>query len=163
MYIYSTTTSQGLNYKISCNGYGQAPKKIDNNYTLLLCSQEHSTINLFSPISSIVFTSNTLPINNELVSAPSVYYNSKNVQSTDYNRISQTVADFESNDLTYKPYLVYQPSIFRYIDLKGNTPLTNIDISCYWKNNIGDLIPFYLNPGDSANLKIMFCLKQTQN
>lgn len=163
MYIYSTTTTQGLNYKISCNGYGQAPKENDNNYTLLLCAQEHSTINLWSPISSIVFTSNTLPINNELVSAPSVYYNAKNIQSTNNNKTSQTVADFEASDLTYKPYLVYQPSIFRYIDLKGHTALTNIDISCYWKNNIGDLIPFYLNSGDTASMKIMFCLKQTQN
>ena len=70
------------------------------------------------------------------------------------------MADFESSDLTYKPYLVYQPSIFRYIDLKGKTPLKNIDISCYWKNNKG---PFYLNAGDSASMKIMFCSKQTQN
>jgi hypothetical protein len=163
MYIYSTTSTQGLNYKISCNGYGQALKETNSNYTLLLCTQEHSTINLWSPISSIVFTSNTLPINNELVSAPSVYLNSKSIQSTDNNIISQTVADFEASDLTYKPYLAYQPSIFRYIDLKGNSELRNIDISCYWKNNIGDLTPFYLNSGDSASMKIMFCLKQTQN
>ena len=163
MYIYSTTSLQGLNYRISCNAYGQAPKQTSGTYTLLLCEQEHTTINLWSPISSIVFTSNTLPINNELVSAPSVYLNSKSIQSTDNNIISQTVADFEASDLTYKPYLAYQPSIFRYIDLKGNSELRNIDISCYWKNNIGDLTPFYLNSGDSASMKIMFCLKQTQN
>nr|WPF46697.1 MAG: putative minor capsid protein [Lake Baikal virophage 9] len=163
MYINSTTTTQGLNYRISCNGYGQAPTETLSTYTKLYCAQEHSTINLWSPISSIVFTSNTLPINNELVSAPSVYLNAVTQQSTNNNKISQTVADFESGDLTYKPYLAYQPNIYRYIDLKGDTALQNIDISCYWKNNIGDLIPFYLNAGDTASMKIMFCLKQTQN
>ena len=163
MYIYSTSSTQGLNYRISCNSYGNAPTQNMGEYTGLLCSQEFSTISLWSPISSIVFTTNTLPVRKELVSAPSIFLNGVSYQQTDNNIISSTVADFEASDLTYKPYLVYQPNIFRYIDLEGDSPLSTIDIRCFWKNNLGELIPFYLNSSESASMKIMFCLKQTQN
>jgi hypothetical protein len=162
MILQSTTSSTGLNYQISCNAYNIAPTTT-TTYTQQLLTQEYSTVSVWNPIMSIVFTSNTMPIVCEQLSAPLVYMNGTTIQSTNNSNIANIITDFESNDGLYKPNLVYQPYIFRYKELIGNSPLSSIDIQCFWKSRSGTLIPFYLNTGCSASLKLMFCLIGSQN
>ena len=125
--------------------------------------QEYSTISVWNPVMSMVFTSNTMPIVCEQLSAPLIYLNGVTIQSTNNSNIANIITDFEANDAIYKPLLVYQPTIYRYKELIGNSPLSFIDISCFWKSRSGNLIPFYLNAGCSASIKLMFCLIGTQN
>ena len=65
-----------------------------------------------------------------------------------------------TNDLCYKPNLIYSPSAEnRYIDMFGNNDISNIDINVFWKDQKGNLMPFYLQSGASASIKILFKLK----
>jgi hypothetical protein len=162
MLLQSTTSITGLNYQLACNTYGTT-NTISGSYEAQILQQEYSTISVWNPVMSIVFTSNTMPIVCEQLSAPLVFLNGKTKQSTNTSNIAHIITDFEANDGVYKPNLVYQPNIYRYTELIGNIPLNSIDIRAFWKNRLGELIPFYLNTGCSASLKFMFCLKDTQN
>ena len=163
MKINSTSSTNGLNYQISTSNYGNANTENVSNYTAQLLIQEYSTISVWNPVMSMVFTSNTMPIVCEQLSAPLIYLNGITIQSTNNSNIANIITDFEANDAIYKPLLVYQPTIYRYKELIGNSPLSSIDISCFWKSRSGNLIPFYLNAGCSASIKLMFCLIGTQN
>jgi len=162
MILNSSSSSTGLNYQISCDAYGIASTST-STYTQQLLVQEYSTISVWNPVMSVVFTSNTMPIVCEQLSAPLVYMNGTTIQSTNNSNIANIITDFEADSGIYKPNLVYQPSIYRYKELIGNSPLSSIDIQCFWKNRYGSLVPFYLNTGCSASMKLMFCLVGTQN
>lgn len=119
--------------------------------------QEFSTISSWNPIVSICLASNTLPIipNNE--GLPSLIVNGVNQQTSGNNNIqSQIITDF-CTDGIYKPIVTYIPSAeFRRIDLIGDKPISNIDISVFYKNRLGQLIPVLLPAGCSVTIKLLF-------
>lgn len=124
--------------------------------------QEFSTVALWTPITSIVFTSNTLPIVSNQVSTPIIYNNNFQIGNNGNNAlINQLITDFVSNDGVYKPNLVYEPYRYRYIQLLSNRPLTTFDLQVYWKDKQGALIPFYLGAGCSATIKVLFTKKSS--
>jgi len=130
-------------------------------YTALQIVQEYSTVSLWTPVTSIVFTSNTLPIVANQVSAPLLFFNGKRFQSGGNNsNIAQIITDFVASDGIYKPNLVYIPSAqYRLVDLVGNSPLYNIDIEVFYKNRVGEFIPLRLGSGGTATVKILFTRK----
>lgn len=155
-------TANGKNARIIMSGFGGANvvpfPPVSPVYTALQIVQEYSTIALWTPITSIVFTSNTLPISSNQVSAPLLYFNGQRYQSGGNNsNISQIITDFVANDGVYKPNIVYLPSAqYRLVNLVGNTPLYNLDIAVFYKNRVGELIPVRLGSGGSATVKILF-------
>ena len=161
MTLQSTTSSNGLNYQISTSNYGNANTENIDNYTAQLVVQEYSTISVWNPVMSVVFTSNTLPIVSEQLSAPLVFINGLTKQSTNISAIANVLTDFATDGI-YKPSLLYQPYVYRYIEMIGNSPLSSFDITIYWKNRYSELIPFQLNAGCTATIKMMFTLKNTQ-
>ena len=128
-------------------------------YTAIQVLQLFSTVGIWTPISSIVFCSNTLPLYKNLLSNPLIYYDNVNVNvsstGANYaNIITDMVADGQ-----YSPTLMYEPSVYRMISLIGNQPIKNIDVQVYYKNKLGILTPFKLNSNCSASIKIMFSKK----
>ena len=128
-------------------------------YTAIQVLQLFSTVGIWTPISSIVFCSNTLPLYKNLLSNPLIYYDNVNVNvsstGANYaNIITDMVADGQ-----YSPTLIYEPSVYRMISLIGNQPIKNIDVQVYYKNKLGILTPFKLNSNCSASIKIMFSKK----
>ena len=120
--------------------------------------QEYSTIASWSPILSIVFTSNTLPINPNQVSTPLIY-NDNNTLSLGGNNsdIANIITDMVSDNGLYRPNIVYNPTAeYRRITLRGNRPLYNLDMNIFYKDRLGQLIPFTLNSGSSCTIKILF-------
>jgi hypothetical protein len=162
-FVSNSISTSGLNYIISCSSYGIADTITKTTYTALSCVQEYSTISIWNPVASIVFTSNTLPIVAENLSSPLVFMDGQTLQSTNGSNIANIITDFESNTGIYKSSLVYQPYIFRYKQLMGTSALYNLDIQCFWKNRFGSLIPFKLNAGNTATVKICFSLLGTEN
>jgi hypothetical protein len=133
-------------------------------YQATQLQQEYTTTATWTPISSIVFCSNTIPIVSNMLSAPLVYNDGRIVQALSGNNanFAQIITDLASNDNNYKPNLLYEPSAqYRYIDMFGNSPLTNIDISVFWKSKLGILVPFRLNSGSSCSLKFLFQRKDS--
>lgn len=123
-------------------------------------SQEYSTISNWSPVSSIVFTSNTLPIVATQLSEIMVYSNGQSVAQNIPQNFAPIISDMSTNDMVYKPNLLYVPSAqYRYIDMIGNNDIKTVDIGVYWKDKKGNLMPFELQSGGSASIKILFELK----
>jgi hypothetical protein len=123
--------------------------------------QEYSTISAWNPVMSIALTSNTMPVvpNNEGV--PSITINGiKQQQSGNNNIQSQVISDFVADGL-YKPVITYIPSgEYRRIQLIGDSPLSNIDISVFYKDRQGQLNPVLLPAGCSITIKFLFELKE---
>lgn len=157
----------GKNARIIMSGFGGANvvpfPPVAPVYTALQIVQEYSTIALWTPITSIVFTSNTLPIVANQVSAPLLFFNGKRFQSGGNNsNIAQIITDFVANDGIYKPSITYIPSAqYRLVNLVGNSPLYNLDIEVFYKNRVGEFIPVRLGSGGTATIKILFTRKGT--
>ena len=93
---------------------------------------EYSTLYLWSPISSIVFTSSTLPIHSSISSSPVLIREGKIISPNSIEpNTRKIITDLVAVD-SYKPYLVYTPSSqYRYIDMIGGSALKDIDIQVY--------------------------------
>ena len=163
--------SNGLGiYPQQSNGlplYNPAQQKpITTTYPALVLEQEYPTVFNISPITSIVFCSNTLPVEPNLVSTPLFYnYNYKESGYKGLNAdIANIITDLTSNDGNYRPFLVYLPSAqYRYITLRGNRPLYNLDLSVYYRTKYGQLVPFTIQSGASITIKLAFIKKSSVN
>jgi hypothetical protein len=165
--------SSGLNWLINVDQFANfntyttttidaSMNTIYQNFTEVV--QEWGTTTLMSPISSLVFVSNTLPIISNQLSKPLIY-NEGNILSNYGNNsnFQQIITDIVANDGLYKPNLVYLPQAqYRYVSLTGNYPLFSVDISVFWKDKIGQLQQFYLGSGCTASLKILFTKKNSK-
>jgi hypothetical protein len=170
----SDVTANGKNARIIMSGFGGANDVIfppgnplppaGTGYTALQIVQEYSTLALWTPITSIVFTSNTLPIVANQVSAPLIFNNGKRFSSGGNNsNIAQVITDFIVENGVYKPSISYIPSAqYRLVNLVGNTPLYNIDVEVFYRNRVGELIPFRLGSGGTATVKFLFTRKGTE-
>jgi hypothetical protein len=128
------------------------------NYRAILWTQEQSTTASWSPIVSVVFTSNTLPIEANQVSTPVIFSNNQNIALGGNNAdFANIITDIVSETGNYRPNLVYNPSAeYRRISLKGNRPLFSIDLNIFYKIITGELIPLRLLSGETTTVKILF-------
>lgn len=162
------TIVDGTNIRLIMSGFGGANivpyPPVAPTYTALQIVQEYSTISLWTPITSIVFTSNTLPIVPNNISAPLLFLNGNQFRSGGNNaNIAQVITDFVANEGFYKPQITYAPQAqYRLINLVGNTPLYNLDVEVSYKNRIGELIPLRLGSGSTATIKFLFTRKGTE-
>ena len=163
-----STTGLGKNVRVATTSLGgenliQFPP-VAPTYTAIQVVQEHSTIAVWTPITSIVFTSNTLPIVPNQVSAPLLFFNGNRFSSGGNNaNISQVITDFVGGDGLYKPSITYLPTAqYRLVSLMGNTPIYNLDVEVFYKNRVGELVPFRLSSGSTATIKILFTRKGTE-
>ena len=123
---------------------------------LLKQPQELSTIDTWTPINAIVFTTTSLPIVVNQFSASSSIGDKPPSGSTS-NEFAFIITDIQSNEQGFRPNVLYAPSAqFRYIDLTGNQPIRNIDISIFWRTTTGALIPMVLASGAQASIKLLF-------
>lgn len=158
-----TTTFGGfqtINYPL----YNNTTGLVDPTVAAIQCFQEYSTIALWTPVISIVFCSNTLPIVPTNLSTPVIINNGTIFAGSQGNNANTApvITDIIADNGIYKPNLVYNPSAeYRWVQLFGNTPLSNLDIVCYWKGRDGVLNPFLLSSGSTATLKILFCKKDS--
>jgi hypothetical protein len=161
--------TQGRNVQIivenyaGFNSYSYLDVITNITYNVIEVIQEYSTISAWSPISSIVFTSNTLPIVPNQVSKPTIFVEGGTLGNYGNNsNFQQIITDLVTDDGFYKPNIVYNPTAeYRLIELTGNTPLTNFDVSIFWKDKVGRLTPFYLGSGCVCTLKVLFTKKGT--
>jgi hypothetical protein len=163
-----SSVSLGKNVRIATTSLGGSNlinfPPVAPTYSAIQVIQEHSTISVWTPITSIVFTSNTLPIVPNQVSAPLLFFNGKAFSSGGNNsNISQVITDFVGEDGIYKPSITYIPTAqYRLVSLMGNTPIYNLDVEVFYKNRISELIPFRLSSGSTATIKILFTRRNTE-
>ena len=78
--------------------------------------------------------------------------------------ISNILSDFEipiSSTNQYRPEISYTPpGEYRLIDLFNNENLSKIDLNVWWRDRWGNLNTFLLQPGCSADIKLLFRSKR---
>jgi len=123
--------------------------------------QETSTIGALSPITAIVFTSNTMPITPNQVSTPLVLFNNQQIGFQGNNAdIANIITDLVSSTGAYRPSLIYEPQAqYRLVTLNGNRPLFNLDLQIFYRLRNGSLVPFRLASGGSVTIKLAFLKK----
>ena len=180
IYFNSRLYQLFVGFPFQFQGYGQDPKSyllptpnvsaantltttpnVGTKQQYLQAYQEMSTVGLWNPISSIVFTSTTLPIHATLTSPPKVYSSSSNgMAGSGGSSLSNTLTDFEiaiDAQNSYRPEISYAPpGEYRLIDMYSNSNLYKIDLNVYWKDKYGNLKPLRLQPGCSASVKLLF-------
>jgi hypothetical protein len=140
----------------SFNNVNQFPP-YNPTYNAIQIYQERSTVALWSPVSSIVFTSNTFNVLQSATASPQNYINGQLLIGNSTNNLyTNLITDFVS-DGNYKPNIVYEPqSEYRMFSLIGSTEIKTIQMSVYYLNKLGVLQPMYLSNGNSFSLKIYF-------
>jgi hypothetical protein len=123
----------------------------------LIVKSEITGCDLWSPVASIVFTTSLIPIVSNQLSSPVIYKNGIIGNVNQSANFAQVITDFISSEQGMRPNILYNPTAeYRRVQLYGNAPLTNFDISVFWKSKYGEFIPFLLTPGASASIKILF-------
>jgi hypothetical protein len=161
---YGTKALEGKNYylKLSKDIRELNLFKINDTYSVIQLQQEYSSASLFTPISSIVFTTNLIPVLPSNSTKPTIFNGSGDLtNSGNNNNLTNMITDFESQDNNgygFSGSLSYIPTAeYRFISLNnGNEKINNIDISVYWKDAYSHLHPLYLYPGMKCDIKILF-------
>lgn len=168
-FVYQYYGTQGIlfgkNYKLVVNSYNGTttttlPTGASINYTAVGLTQTSSTVSTWSPVNSIVFVSNTIPIKSTFIMPPQVYYESQNIGvNPSLNQVQNIITSFQSENLLCKPFVTYTPTVLRWISLTGNQPLKLFSIEAYWRDNSGGLNPIYLGSNQSFSMLICFKIK----
>lgn len=166
-FVFNTSAGAGI---FIVTAFSSAGVPVANGtYSAIQIYQDHQTASLMNPISCIVFTSTLLPVVNENVGTPSILNGTSTslIQAGSSANVFPIISDFAipfSAGNTYVPDITYQPSgEYRLIDLYGESPAKQIDISVYWRDQYGLLHPFLVGSGCSGSLKLMFRAKNYNN
>lgn len=165
MFTYLGTTNSvtsGKNYQLlmdSFNGTNVTPLPTLST-TPISCtftSQTTSTIGVWSPVQSIIFTSNTLPINQTNILPAVVLLEGQNVGPNEsISNVQNIITSFQSPNNLYRPSITYEPSVYRFISLNGNQQLKIFNIQCYWEGWDGSINNFLLASQQNFGLLLMF-------
>jgi hypothetical protein len=152
LYEYHNNDTRELTIPFPANSIATYPLQ---DYFIVL-KQEISTIDAWCPVSSIVFTSNQLPIIVSQFSSTNTTGNIPNPALVG-NRFALVITDLMTNQQGFRPNLIYSPTAeYRRLSLTGNMGIRNIDINVFWRSKTGQLLPFRLPSGGSATLKLLF-------
>lgn len=150
---------------VSLTGAAISPNMINRVYWL--AEQDYSsTDSLWSPVSSIVFTSTLLPVKSEATGAP-VVLGAGNVgftQATSQSAFQPIITDISldtssGNADAYRKFIYYAPAAeYRLSDFSSSKQdIRNIDIQVYWKNRLDNqLYPINMFNLSSVSIKVMF-------
>lgn len=121
-----------------------------------------STGTLWSPVASIVFVSNLIPVNNEATGAPITYGQSNIISpissSSAFQPIITDIALALDTADGYNQFVSYVPTAEYRLSSMSNSPteIKNIDVQIYWKNRLdGNLYPLRMFNQSSISVKIM--------
>jgi hypothetical protein len=110
-----------------------------------IMEQEYSTLALWNGFSTIVFETDSIPVEPEFL-------------ATQNNTVRRLLTDFEPlSTINNRQVFQYFPQgKVRYYDMKSSYPMKRIDLRVYWQDNFGKVYPLYLGQGDVLTMKLMF-------
>ncbi len=138
----------------------------NNPPDFIYISQDYVTLQTWSSFKSIVFTTNSLPVNSEFVpqtvaqglaSGNSTGAVSFRPILTDF-QISINTADNVRQQIEYFPQGPY-----RITDLISNQAITKFDVSVWWTDLFDNLRLIEIGPNQSASIKFLFMRKSAYN
>lgn len=117
----------------------------------IIMEQENSTLNIFTDFSTILFETDSIPVNSEF--QPS--NNDATIRIlTDFNPQSKFInnEEIQYNGEGYN----------KFYDLKSHQELRTIDIKVYWRDVYGSIYPIYVGGNETFQCKILFRKKITK-
>ncbi len=158
--------SQSMRFQVLTDPFGGSDvvELYSNPNPFIKVTQNYSTLSQASPISSIVFTTSTMPVVANQLSAPIILDNGQviNLTPTTSDIYQNIITDFIADESLYRDggALLYIPSgNYRYISLVGQQEIKQIDINVYYRDKLGNLNVYLLPAGASASMKLMFIKK----
>ncbi len=155
---FTSTTSLSAPASQSQNvGSGTYTIYYPNPTTFMRFTQEYIAIQYWNSFRDIVFLSGSIPIQAEYVPAQ----RTQSLQITiGENNFRPILTDFEpilaaAGDA--RSVLQYYPSgPYRLVNLQSNIPLRKLDVDVYWQDQLNNLYPMYVQPGQEATIKFLF-------
>jgi len=133
---------------------------IDTATNTLVSTQERNSTNLWAQISSLVITSNTVPIVRSQTFSPGIYYSGAVVPALNNSLTQSILLEYSVDDSIYTRNIVYNPTAqYKIFCLNSEYPLYNLDLKFWYRSTTGLLRPIALNSGASMSVKIGFFKK----
>jgi len=156
--LYNTTLGYQWDWIFQNNINNTVTYDTVNYYVMY---QERTTLALYNPVRSIVFTTSIIPVLASLTATPVfLSVNGSNSTSTATANITPIISDFEvltQNGSSYINNILYEPTAeYRLFSMIGDTELNQIKIAVYWKDKLGKLHPFQMAFGCAFSMKVMF-------
>ena len=123
--------------------------------------QELTSLSLWSPVSSIVITSNFLPVQKSIVANPQIYFDGQPYIINNNNSLTQPILiEYAVENNIYNKTINYLPTAqFQFFDLLDNQELYTMDFKFWYRGKSSILYPLYLNSGASCSVKLGFFKK----
>ena len=117
---------------------------IFNGQDYYFMTQSYSTLENISTVTRLVFLSNSIPVNQELLGFQ--------------NDVQQRqITDFLLEGVTSRGDIIFTPrGPLRYYDLLSNYPLRQIDLNVRFQTDDGETYPVILTEGTNVSVKIQF-------
>jgi hypothetical protein len=131
----------------------------DPTYQALQIVEEYINLSAWSPIVSVVVTTNSFPIIAENLPTPTVYNNGSQFTAVNQNQNQDLIiTDFASDNGLYTSGFLYTPSgEYRMISFRDTQQdLKDIFITVKYLDRFGNYVPVLLNSGGSMSLKFLF-------
>jgi hypothetical protein len=140
------------------------PAPLSSKVFWVISQDYESTSTLWSPVESLVFCSNLLPIQNEAISPPVVFgqgnLGTGSTSKSAFQPIITDIAlDLSTGSADYRKMIYYSPSAeYRMADFQNShQDLRNIDIQVFWKNRLdSNLYPVNMFNLSSVSIKVLF-------
>ena len=123
-----------------------------NNYIVM--TQSYPSTQLWNPAVSLVFTSKTLGVVADDEMTPYIYGLNPN-PSTNNSNISSNISEYILARRA-DPVVVYKEYLYLFKQLLSHIPQRDLTIETFWKDDYGNLHPFFLESGSNYSLKLLF-------
>jgi hypothetical protein len=162
-FIYKAlgSSNNGQNFQLIINSFNGVnttfiPTTGSPQVPATVMSQSSSSVGIWNPIQSIVFVSNTLPINSTAIFPPQIFQEGQLINNNNSNsNVANVITSFQSSSGIYRPSISYEPTVYRFISLQGNHPLSLFQLQCYFRDKFGNLTPITLGSGQSFSMLVM--------
>ncbi len=119
--------------------------------------QEQPGLYLFNEIESILFLTNNIPVKAEYVGVQSGGNESVQVPILTNFIPDQSVAR------NLAQYQYYSNGNYKLINMTGNSKLNTVDFQLAIRTRSGEIVPLYLEPGESMSVSFVFAMKSLYN
>lgn len=129
----------------------------------VMAQNYESTSTLWSPVDSIVFVSNLLPLVFENVGDPIQFgEGNDNTFNSDQGNFAPIITDIaltNQNAHDYRQFILYSPiAEYRLLSFqRSKSQINNIDVQVFWRNRLNNqLVPLQMFNGSSVSIKMLF-------
>jgi len=152
--VYNGATIVYYKYIANKVSFGTVPPTTDTTNNYLVTTQTYNSTQLWNPAVSLVFTSKTLGVVSDDISLPYVYginpnedTNNSNISNSIFEYILSRRSDPTINDIDFN---------YLFKSLLSNEPQKDLVIEIFWKDDFGNLHPFYIESGSNCSIKLLF-------